>query len=117
VAEHGGRLYLDLCDRAWREVEIDAESWRVIDRPPAKFRRTRGSQPLPEPERGGGLEELRPFFNVDHDGWILIRAFLVAALRPGFSLAILVAKGEQGAGKSTACRVLRSLERTVSCSE
>jgi hypothetical protein len=109
VAGHGGRLYLDLCDRAWRAVEIDVEDWRVVDRPPAKFRRPRGSQPLPEPERGGSLEELRPFFNVDHDGWILIRAFLVAALRPGFPLPILVAKGEQGAGKSTACRVISSL--------
>ena len=109
VAGHGGRLYLDLCDRAWRAVEIDVEGWRVVDRPPAKFRRPRGSQPLPEPERGGSLEELRPFFNVDHHGWILIRAFLVAALRPGFPLPILVAKGEQGAGKSTACRVISSL--------
>ena len=109
VAEHGGRLYLDLCDRAWRAVEIDDEGWRVVDRPPAKFRRTRGAQPLPEPEHGGSLEELRPFFNVDHHGWILIRAFLVGALRPGFPLPILVAKGEQGAGKSTACRIISSL--------
>jgi hypothetical protein len=109
VADYGGRLYLDLCDRAWRAVEIDSEGWRVTDQPPAKFRRTRGSQPLPEPERGGSLDELRPFFNVDHHGWILIRAFLVAALRPGFPLPILVAKGEQGSGKSTACRVISSL--------
>ena len=109
VAEHAGRLYLDLCDRAWRAVEIDDAGWRVVDRPPAKFRRTRGAQPLPEPEPGGSLEDLRPFFNVDHHGWILIRAFLVAALRPGFPLPILVAKGEQGAGKSTACRVISSL--------
>ena len=109
VAGHGGRLYLDLCDRAWRAVEIDDEGWRIVDRPPAKFRRTRGAQPLPEPERDGSLDELRPFFNVNHHGWTLIRAFLVAALRPGFPLPILVAKGEQGAGKSTACRVISSL--------
>jgi hypothetical protein len=80
VAEHGGRLYLDLCDRAWRAVEIDDEGWRLVERPPGKIRRTRGSQPLPEPERGGSLEELRPFFNVDHHGWTLIKALLVAAL-------------------------------------
>ena len=49
VAEHGNRLYLDLCDRAWRAVEIDAVGWQIVDRPLAKFRRTRGSQPLPEP--------------------------------------------------------------------
>jgi hypothetical protein len=109
VAECGGRLYLDLCDREWRAVEIDDEGWRVVDRPLAKFRRSRGSQPLPEPARGGSLEELRPFLNVDHHGWILIRAFLVATLRPGFPLPILIAKGEQGAGKSTGCRVISSL--------
>jgi len=109
VAEYKGKLYLDLCDRSWRAVEIDDEGWRVVDRPPAKFRRSRGSQPLPEPEPGGSLAELRAFLNVDHHGWILIRAFLVATLRPGFPLPILVAKGEQGAGKSTACRVISSL--------
>jgi hypothetical protein len=95
VAEYGGRLYLDLCDRQWRAVEIDDEGWRIVDRPPAKFRRSRGSQPLPEPERGGSVEELRPFLNVDHHGWILIRAFLVATLRPGFPLPILVAKASR----------------------
>jgi hypothetical protein len=109
VAEYRGRLYLDLCDRSWRAVEIDAGGWRVVDRPNVKFRRTRGSQPLPEPERGGKLEELRPFFNVDHHGWILIRAFLVAALCPGLPCPILVVNGEQGAGKSTACRIISSL--------
>src|ERR1700730_4804202 len=109
VAEHGGRLYLDLCDRAWRAVEIDAEGWRVVDRPPTKFRRTRGSQPLPEPEHGGSLEELRPFLNVDDYAWTLIRGFLVATLRPDVPCPALVVKGDQGAGKSTACRAISRL--------
>ncbi len=30
VANHQGKLYLDLCDRAWRAVEIDAEGWRIV---------------------------------------------------------------------------------------
>src|SRR5271155_5535524 len=109
VADHRGKLYLDLCDRAWRAVEIDAEGWRIVDRPSPRFHRTRGSRPLPAPERGGGLDELRRFLNVDHQGWTLIRAFLVAALRPGVPCPILVAKGEQGAGKTTACRVISAL--------
>jgi hypothetical protein len=109
VANHRDKLYLDLCDRAWRAVEIDTEGWRIVDRPPARFHRTRGSQPVPVPQHGGALDELRHFLNVDHQGWTLIRAFLVAVFRPGISYPILVAKGEQGAGKSTACRVISSL--------
>ena len=109
VANHRGKLYLDLCDRAWQAVEIDAEGWRIVDRPPPRFHRTRGSRPLPAPERGGGVDELRRFLNVDHQGWTLIKAFLVAALRPGLPCPILVAKGEQGAGKTTACRIISAL--------
>jgi hypothetical protein len=109
VANHRGKLYLDLCDRAWRAVEIGAEGWRVVDRPPPRFHRTRGSRPLPAPEHGGSLDELRRFLNVDHQGWILIKAFLVAALRPSVPCPILVAKGEQGAGKTTACRIISAL--------
>ena len=109
VANHRGKLYLDLCDRAWRAVEIDAEGWRIVNRPSPKFHRTRGSKPLPAPERRGSLDELRHFLNVDHQGWTLIKAFLVAALRPGVPCPILVAKGEQGAGKTTACRIISAL--------
>ena len=109
VANHRGKLYLDLCDRAWRAVEIDAGGWRIVNRPPPRFHRTRGSRPLPAPERGGSLDELRRFLNVDHQGWTLIKAFLVAALRPGVPCPILVAKGEQGAGKTTACRIISAL--------
>ena len=109
VANHQGKLYLDLCDRAWRAVEIDTEGWRIVHRPPPKFHRTRGSRPLPAPERGGTLDQLGPFLNVDHQGWTLIKAFLVAALRPSVPCPILVAKGEQGTGKTTACRIISAL--------
>ncbi len=109
VANHRGKLYLDLCDRAWRAVEIDAEGWRIVNRPPPRFHRTRGSKPLPAPERGGSLGELRGFLNVDHQGWTLIKAFLVTALRQNVPCPILVAKGEQGAGKTTACRIISAL--------
>ena len=109
VAEHDGRLYLDLCDDRWRAVQIDPQGWRVVDRPPAKFYRSRGSQPLPEPQPGGSLDELRPFLNIDEFAWTLIRGFLVAALRPDVPCPVLVVKGDQGAGKSTACRAISRL--------
>jgi hypothetical protein len=109
VAEHDGQLYLDLCDDHWRAVQIDPRGWRMVDQPPVKFYRSRGSQPLSEPKPGGSLEELRPFLNVDEHAWTLIRGFLVATLRPDVPCPVLVVKGDQGAGKSTACRAISRL--------
>ena len=31
VAGQDGRIYLDLCDRDWRAVEIAADGWRIIN--------------------------------------------------------------------------------------
>ena len=30
VAEHAGRIYLDLADPAWRAVEIGPQGWQVV---------------------------------------------------------------------------------------
>ncbi len=40
VAEHGGRLYLDLADEHWRAVAIGPDGWRVLGCPPVRFRRS-----------------------------------------------------------------------------
>jgi hypothetical protein len=55
------KIYLDLGDETWRAVEIDASGWRVIDRPPVRFRRSAGMQALPMPVSGGSIEMLRSF--------------------------------------------------------
>src|SRR5690606_7834345 len=34
VAEHNDAIYVDLCDDAWRAVEITADGWRVVANPP-----------------------------------------------------------------------------------
>ena len=59
VAEHDGRLYLDLADEHWRAVAIGPDGWRVLGCPPVRFRRSPGMLPLPVPERGGSIEALR----------------------------------------------------------
>src|SRR6516165_4438646 len=56
VAEHDGRVYLDLADEHWRAVEIDADGWRVVSCPPVRFRRAAGMLPLPVPTEGGSIE-------------------------------------------------------------
>jgi hypothetical protein len=110
VAHHNGRYYLDLADDRWRAIEIGPGGWRVIAQPPAYFRRTRGTLPLPEPVPGGSLDPLRDLFNIgsEDDAKILI-AWIVAALRPAGPYPVLDLAGEQGSAKSTTARALRSL--------
>jgi hypothetical protein len=109
-AEHKGKIYLDLANEHWQVVEITAKEWRILDTPPVRFRRARGMKPLPVPMRGGTLADLRRFVNINRrSAWILLTAWLIAALRPRGPYTILVVNGEQGSGKSTLLRVLRSL--------
>ena len=109
VAQHDGKIYLDLADGSWRAVEVSAAGWRVIERAPAKFQRPRGMLALPEPRREGSLDELRNFLNMTDGDLCLACSWLVGALYPRGPYPILLLSGEQGAAKSTAARVLRSL--------
>jgi hypothetical protein len=116
VGEHDGWLYVDLCDRDWRAVEISPDGWRLITHAPIRFRRTAGMFPLPPPEPGGSIEELRPFLNVraKTDGpedrrYILAVAWLLAALRPSGPYPVLGLSGDHGAAKTFFGRVLRML--------
>ena len=102
---------MDLGDAAWRAVEITATGWNVVDAAPIKLLRSPSMRALPEPEAGCLIEELRQFFvNVkSDDDFLLVVAWLVAALRPQGPFPILVASGEAGSGKSVFSRMLRSL--------
>ena len=110
LAEQDGKIYLDLCNESWEVVEISPTGWKVLSDSPVKFRRAKGMLPLPKPEKGGSIEDLRPFVNVPGEqDWRLLVAWLVAAMRPSGPYPILVLHGEQGSAKSTTVRILRSL--------
>lgn len=105
-----GRLYLDLGDEAWRAVEIDATGWRIIDKPPVRFRRAAGMQPLAVPMPGGSVETLHAFLNVQSDqDFVLVVAWALAVLRNKGPYPALVLSGEQGSAKSTFSAILRAL--------
>ena len=105
-----GRLYFDLGDETWRAVEIDTTGWRVIGKPPVRFRRAAGMQPLPVPVVGGSIETLRSFLNVQSDDdFVLAVAWALAVLRNRGPYPVLVLSGEQGSAKSTFSAILRAL--------
>ena len=103
------RVVVDLGDTAWRAAEVTAEGWTILQEPDVRFRRPRTSKNLPEPVRGGSLNELRRFINVSDDSWPLVLGWLVAALSPTGPYPMLWLLGEQGTAKSTSAEFIRDL--------
>jgi len=110
VAEHNGAFYLDLADRHWRTIEITPIGWQIVSTPPVRFRRPPGQLPLPLPQRGGSIMALQSLLNLASYGdFILVIAWLLAALRPAGPYPLLALAGEQGSAKTVACKLLKSL--------
>ncbi len=110
IAGHAEKVFLHLGDPEDTVVAIDAEGWRVCDRPPIRFRRSLGMRALPKPVRGGSLEELRQVLVLqDEDTFTLILAFLMGLFLPEGPYPTLVLSGEQGSGKSTLSRAIKAL--------
>ena len=110
TAEREEAIYLDLADDRWRAVEITCDGWRIMENPPAYFRRSPGMLPLPLPVVGGSIGELRELINIgEAEDFALLAAWLVGAIRPRGPYPVLVLHGEQGSAKSTMARLLRAL--------
>ena len=110
VGAHDQQVYLDLGNRKWQAVEVDADGWRVLDRPPVRFARAPTMRPLPTPVRGGRIEDLRQYLNVESDeDFALVHGWLLGALRAAGPYPVLVLHGEHGSAKSWAVRILRAL--------
>lgn len=110
VAGVADRVYLDLADPDWRYVEVTTGGWSVAGDAGVHFVRSRGMTSIPLPTQGGNIRELQQFINVPADAdFMLVVAWLLAALRPKGPYPILVLLGEQGSAKSTAARFVRSL--------
>lgn len=110
VAQHGERSYIDLGDREWRAVEVDATGWSIVSSPPVRFVRPKGYGTLPDPQVGGSVEMLRKYVNTaDDQGFFLVVAWLLAALRATGPYPLLCVAGQQGSSKSTLTRLLKSI--------
>ncbi len=109
VAEHGGRLYLNMGDSSGRAIEIGAEGWHLTERIPVRFRHEASAAAYPEPIGGGSLDDLKRFLTVKGDGLRIAQGWMIQALRGGGPYAIGAIRGEQGSMKTTTVKILRSL--------
>jgi hypothetical protein len=108
IAEHAGHIYLDLADARWRAVAIGPEGWHVIGCPPVRFRRPAGMLALPVPEQGGSIDVLGALLNISNrNDFVLVVAWLLAALRSRGPYPVLAICGEQGSAKTVLSKMLR----------
>jgi hypothetical protein len=108
LADHDGKIYLDLADDTWQAIEVDAAGWRMTGDYPVRFRRG-GSSPMTKPIEGGRLEDLKELCQFDFDTWVLIVCFLIQCLKPSGQYPVLCLHGAGGAGKSTITKMLKRL--------
>ncbi len=104
-----GSIFIDLGNGAWSAVKITSGGWGVVLDPPVRFIRPKGMRPLPNPERGGSLDQLQKFLNINDDEWLLFIVWLTQALRPTGPYPVLTLAGEQGTAKSTMAKIARSV--------
>ncbi|TSA01620.1 MAG: hypothetical protein D4R81_05910 [Nitrospiraceae bacterium] len=110
VGEHEGAIIIDLCNPAWEVIVSDPTGWRIEKASPVKFRRTRGMLSLPTPVVYDDLNTLRQFVNVSSDDeWHLLVVWILSIMRPRGPYPVLCLLGEQGSGKSTLVRMIRTL--------
>ena len=111
LAEHNGRMYLDLGSDRFDVVEIDPDGWRVLNNQNiVKFRRPSGISSLPYPKAGGSINALKQYINLANpEDWPLIVGFIIGCFHPSGPYPILAVTGEQGSAKSTLLNVIKAL--------
>lgn len=110
TGQRDGRLFIDLCNADWQVIEVHCAGWKIVGGHDLPFVRSSSMRPLPVPEAGESIDVLRQFVNTDREAdFMLSVAWLLAALGGRGPFPILMVQGQQGTGKSTFARVLRSL--------
>ena len=103
-------IYLDLADEDRNVVEITSTGWSLGPSGEVRFLRPPGMGALLTPVRGGNVEDLRGFINLeDPADWPLVVAFILACFNPSGPYPGLEVIGEQGSAKSTAMKVIKRL--------
>ena len=104
VARHGDGLVLDLGQRGNTMcVHVTADGWTSLDQPPegVLFRRSKVTQPLPVPVRGGSLDRLRDILDLTEEQWNVVKGWLAVSLLPNVPRPMLAFLGVQGSAKTT----------------
>lgn len=108
AAFHEGAVFYELAPG--RVVRVDEKGWEPDPEPPVYFRAVKNLQPLPNPARGGKLEDAIEWVNLktDRDRRLFL-SYVTLATLPHIPRPILQTTGVMGSGKTTASRLVKRL--------
>ena len=109
VGYHEGAVYIDLADELERVIKITSAGWSVESECPVLMLRSKNISPMPQPVRGGRLDELKPFLNVTEDQWPVVVSFLLACWSPFGPFPLLMVHGPAGSAKTSTCRFIQGI--------
>lgn len=103
-------IYVDIGDENRTVIKITAFGWCVDTECKIKFLQPPGMAALPYPEKGGSINTLMKYVNLeDMQDWCLLVAFIIGCFHPFGPYPGLEVTGEQGSAKSTLLRVILAL--------
>jgi energy-coupling factor transporter ATP-binding protein EcfA2 len=109
ASDKNGNIIVDLGNAHWQAVKITDQGWSVVDRPPVALIRKQGMAALPVPKEGGGISLLDPYLNLaSKEDRVLFLSMVLSCFHPKGPFPLMLLAGEQGSGKSTLCRIVRS---------
>ncbi|UFN44519.1 hypothetical protein [Nocardioides okcheonensis] len=106
-----GRIVIDLARPDGLAIVVTAQGWTVEPIPMGVvFRRSHATLPLPDPVRGGRLDELAAILSLDPVGvpFASLSAWAVGTLFAASVRPAVLLWGPMGCGKTTALRVVAS---------
>ncbi len=109
IAKVENEIYVDLGNDK-TVIHINDKDWTETTNCPVKFKRFKHQLPQVVPVKGGNLADILKYINIfEKKEQLLFLTYLITVFIPDIPRAILVHIGDQGAAKSTAMRVARSL--------
>ena len=103
-------VWIDLGSDDWSVVHATPDGWHVERRMSVPLIRGPAMKPLPIPERGGDIQELREFVNVpDESDFTLLCGGITTILNPFGNYHVILVSGPPGSAKTFIVRVIRDL--------
>jgi len=110
VVEFEREVWIDLGTPDWRAIVVNGDDWRFEERMRAPLVRGPGTGSLPIPVRGGDIQELQQFVNLQEDGdFALLCGSLAAMLNPFGKYLTYLLCGPPGSAKTTTTKEMRAL--------